>query len=227
MQPYFFPYLGYFQLLAAVDRFIVYDNIKYTKKGWINRNRMLRDGRIVTFTLPLMQGSDALNIEDRCLADGFNPTGLINQFTGAYRQAPFFDPTMQVIREAIGIEERNLFRFLLHSIKIICGYLDIQPKFKTSSAVTIDHSLKSQEKVLAICAAEQADHYFNVIGGRALYSPGAFATQGVKLSFLRSLPFEYEQSEGEFVPAMSIVDVMMFNPVERIKEHIFNGYELV
>ena len=53
MQPYFLPYIGYWQLLSAVDQFVVYDNIKYTKKGWINRNRFLRDGTDAVFTIPL------------------------------------------------------------------------------------------------------------------------------------------------------------------------------
>ena len=90
MQPYFFPYIGYFQLIAAVDMFIVYDNIKYTKKGWINRNRMLQNGKDVMFSLPLKSDSDYLDVCERELAADFNRDKLLNQFKGAYRRRPVF-----------------------------------------------------------------------------------------------------------------------------------------
>ena len=83
MQPYFLPYVGYWQLLAAVDEFIVYDNIKYTKKGWINRNRMLRNGEDVMFSLPLQGASDSLDIVERELSDSFDREKLLSQFSGA------------------------------------------------------------------------------------------------------------------------------------------------
>lgn len=88
MQPYFLPYSGYFQLIAASDLFVVYDNIKYTKKGWINRNRFLRDGKAVPFSLPLKHAPDSLEIRERELTANFNPGKLLNQFRAAYRQAP-------------------------------------------------------------------------------------------------------------------------------------------
>src|ERR1700680_880113 len=90
MQPYFFPYIGYFQLIDSVDLFIVYDNIKYTKKGWINRNRILLNGKDVTLSLPLKSDSDFLDIRDRELAADFNREKLVNQLSGAYRRAPYF-----------------------------------------------------------------------------------------------------------------------------------------
>src|SRR5258705_11030314 len=93
MQPYFFPYIGYFQLIAAVDLFIVYDNIKYTKKGWINRNRMLRNGKDVMFSVPLKNDSDYLDVCERELAADFNRDKLFNQLKGAYRGAPNFSQT--------------------------------------------------------------------------------------------------------------------------------------
>ena len=88
MQPYFFPYIGYFQLIASVDLFIVYDNIKYTKKGWINRNRILLNGKAVPFSLPLKSASDSLDLRDRELATDIDRERLVNQLYGAYRRAP-------------------------------------------------------------------------------------------------------------------------------------------
>ena len=116
MQPYFFPYIGYFQLIAAVELFIVYDNIKYTKKGWINRNRILQNGKDVIFSLPLKNASDHLDVRERYLAADFNREKLLNQIKGAYRSAPYFAPTLALIETIMRYDDANLFRFLHHSI---------------------------------------------------------------------------------------------------------------
>ena len=71
MQPYFFPYIGYFQLIKSVDEFVIYDNIQYTKKGWINRNRILVNGTDYLISLPLKKDSDYLNVVDRQLAESW------------------------------------------------------------------------------------------------------------------------------------------------------------
>ena len=125
MQPYFLPYIGYFQLIASVDQFIVYDNIKYTKKGWINRNRMLQNGIDVMFSLPLKKDSDSLEVVQRELAADFNRDKLLNQFKGAYRKAPYFGETMHLIERIIRFEDNNLFSYLHHSIIQICKHLGI------------------------------------------------------------------------------------------------------
>ena len=109
MQPYFLPYIGYFQLIAAVDTFIIYDNVKYTKKGWINRNRLLLNGRDAMFSLPLKKDSDYFDIDKRELANEFNPNKLLNQIIGAYRHAPQFKETLPLIEKIIQIPEKNLF----------------------------------------------------------------------------------------------------------------------
>jgi hypothetical protein len=123
MQPYFLPYVGYFQLIESVDLFIVYDNIKYTKKGWINRNRMLQNGHDVVFSLPLKRDSDSLDVRDREIAVDFRPDKLLNQIAGAYRRAPYFVQTFPLIEQIVRFEERNLFRYLHHSIVEICEHL--------------------------------------------------------------------------------------------------------
>src|SRR5467141_3329484 len=109
MQPYFFPYVGYFQLIRSVDLFIVYDNIKYTKKGWINRNRLLRNGKGVVFSLPLKSDFDHLDVRERELAADFNRDKLLNQFEGAYRRAPHFALTFPLIERIVRHHDSNLF----------------------------------------------------------------------------------------------------------------------
>jgi hypothetical protein len=227
MQPYFFPYIGYFQLIAAVDQFIVYDNIKYTKKGWINRNRMLQNGKDVMFSLPLKNDSDSLNVCERVLAVEFNRDKLLNQFKGSYRHAPYFVQTLSLIEQIVRHQDANLFRFLHHSIVKTCEHLCITTEIRISSGIAIDHDLKNQDKVLALCAALGASTYVNAIGGRELYSTETFRERGVELKFIQSKPFEYPQFGDEFVPWLSIIDVMMFNSVETIKESLVMKFELV
>ncbi|NCA81752.1 MAG: hypothetical protein EOM72_03285 [Opitutae bacterium] len=225
MQPYFLPYIGYFQLIAAVDRFVVYDNIKYTKKGWINRNRILQNGKDATFTVPLKSGSDSLDICERELAADFNRGKLLNQFKGAYQRAPFFAETFPLVERIVRHADANLFGFLRHSLARVCEHLGIATEIRISSGIAIDPGLKGQDKVLALCEAEGADSYVNAIGGLELYSKDAFRARGVELKFIRPNPCEYPQFGEAFVPWLSIVDVMMFNPLEQIHLQL-KKYEL-
>jgi hypothetical protein len=226
MQPYFLPYIGYFQLIAGVDMFIIYDNIKYTKKGWINRNRMLLNGKDAMFSLPLKNASDSLDIRERELADDFNQEKLLSQFKGAYRQAPQFAQTIQLLELIVRNEEKNLFRFLHRSIVKICDHLEIKTEIKISSDIAIDHDLKSQDKVLALCEAVGATKYVNAIGGVELYSKETFMERGIDLKFIQSKTFEYPQLGDIFVPWLSMIDVMMFNPLNAIQDAISSNYVL-
>jgi hypothetical protein len=213
MQPYFMPYIGYFQLIAAVDQFILYDNIKYTKKGWINRNRMLQNGKDVMFSLPLKSGSDSLDVRGRELAADFNRDKLLNQFKGAYSRAPYFEQTFPLLENIVRFEDANLFRYIQHALVQTCGHLAIATDIRISSHVAIDHELKGQDKVIALCQASGADTYINAIGGVELYSKDDFKLRGIRLQFIRAHPFEYKQLGALFTPGLSIVDVLMFNPV--------------
>lgn len=227
MQPYFLPYIGYFQLVHGVDRFIVYDNIQYTKAGWINRNRLLRDGADAMFTLPLRKGADHLDVVEREISPSFRPDKLLNQFREAYRRAPQAAPTLALMEDLVGCPERNLFHFIHHSLLAVCRHLGIGTEIVVSSRLPIDHSLRGQEKVLALCAAAGADEYLNAIGGQALYSREAFRERGIALHFLRAKPREYPQFGRPFVPWLSILDVMMFNSVETIRARMLDDFELV
>lgn len=227
MQPYFFPYIGYFQLIAAVDQFVVYDNIKYTKKGWINRNRFLQNGKDEMFTLPLKKDSDSLDVCERELAADFDREHLLNQLKGAYRRAPYFDQTFPLVERIVRCEERNLFHYLHHSIVQTCDHLEITTDIKISSEISIDHTLHAQDKVLALCEALGATTYVNAIGGVELYSKEIFSAKGIELKFIQSSLFEYSQYDAPFVPWLSIIDVLMFNPLSVVQQQIKQGYTFV
>jgi hypothetical protein len=227
MQPYFFPYIGYFQLIKSVDVFVVYDNIKYTKKGWINRNRMLQNGKDVMFSLPLKNDSDSLDVCERELATDFNRDKLLNQIKGAYRCALYFEQTFPLVERIMHYKDNNLFRFLHNSIVSTCKHLLIDTEIRVSSEIAIDHSLKNQDKVLVLCEALGASTYVNAIGGMALYSKETFREKGIELKFIQSKPFEYPQFGEAFVPWLSIIDVMMFNSKEEAFAGITGNFDLI
>lgn len=226
MQPYFLPYVGYWQLLAAVDCFVVYDNIQYTKKGWINRNRFLLNGASALFTVPLRKGSHLLHVADRSIADDFDPATLLDALAAAYRKAPFFSAVFPIVESVVAAAPRNLFEYLHHGLAVVADALEIRTPIVVSSTVPIDHRLSAERKVLALCESLGATRYINSIGGQALYSASAFAERGVELRFIQSRPLTYVQYGHPFVPGLSIVDVMMFNARETVRG-MLGAYDLI
>jgi hypothetical protein len=227
MQPYFLPYIGYFQLISSVDQFVIYDNIKYTKKGWINRNRYLQNNKAEVFTLPLQKEPDSLDICRRHLSIDFDKEKLIRKFEGAYYHAPYFKETIHFLRKIIRYEENNLFDFIHHSLVETCRYLGIASRIIVSSNVDINHELKAQERVLAMCTALGAKDYINPVGGVDLYSREKFHEAGIQLFFIQSRFPDYPQFGADFIPSLSIIDVMMFNPIETVIKQVNCKYEMI
>lgn len=228
MQPYFFSYIGYFQLINAVDEFVIYDNIQFTKKGWINRNRILVNGMDEYITLPLKKNSDYLLIKDRFLADTWEAERkkMINRIIESYRKAPFFKETYEVFERSIMYEDLNLFKFIFHSIQTLVNYFNIDTKLTISSTLSINHQLKGEDKVIAICKEQQAGVYINPIGGVSLYDSERFRSNNLKLLFQKSNNINYQQFSHEFFPWLSIIDVLMFNDKNHCKE-LLNQFQLL
>lgn len=220
MQPYFFPYIGYFQLMNAVDEFIVYDNIEFTKKGWINRNRILVNGEDAYITLPLKKDSDYLDIKDRFLADTWTQerVKMLNRIKDSYRKAPQFKEVFPLIESCILFEEKNLFNFIFNTIHQIKSHFRIATVLKKSSEISFDNTLKSEEKVIAICKSIEAKQYINPIGGITLYDSVRFSKENIELTFIKPEPQPYFQFENPFVPYLSILDVMMFNDSDKCSQ---------
>jgi hypothetical protein len=224
MQPYFMPYIGYFQLINSVDEFVIYDNIQYTKKGWINRNRVLVNGKDQLITLPIKKDSDYLNVVERELSEswGKDKGKMLNVIKSSYNKAPYFQETFELISKCLNNTEVNLFKFIYDSIVLINDHLEIKTSIIISSTIDADHTLKSQEKVLSLCKEQNADIYINSIGGVELYDKEIFKQNNIELNFIKSNPVQYTQFNNEFVPWLSIIDVMMFNSKEQIKEYLNN-----
>jgi len=226
MQPYFLPYIGYWQLINAVDIFVIYDNIQYTKKGWFNRNRYLLNGNDELFSINIKKDSDFLNVNERFISPDYKREKLITMIQNAYCKAPIKKEMITFLSEIINYKENNLFKYIYNSVLKICEYLDIKTEIIISSSLDIDHSLKAENKVLAICKKLEAQTYINSIGGIELYSKELFKEQGIELKFIKSKLIEYKQLENVFIPNLSILDIMMFNDKERIKKYLYE-FELL
>lgn len=222
LQPYFCPYLGYFQLINQVDRLVLYDNIEYSRRGWISRNQFILNSKERLFSIPLKRASDYSNINDRVLAGSHEKSvkKILGQIESSYRTAPFFSEIFPVIRSVFMSAHVNLFYYNLHSITVFTKLLSINTEILKSSDLKIDHSLKSQSKVIRICQHLGADTYINPIGGVALYNKKVFEQNGLTLKFLRMNKIKYDQYNSGFIPNLSIIDVLMFNGVEKTKNFL-------
>jgi len=222
MQPYFFPYLGYFQLMAAADKFVIYDNVQYIKQGWINRNRILANGKTIYLSIPLKKGPSYYNINDRHLSDVWSKyrKHVLVKISECDGKAPHFKEVYTLIEQCLTCEDRDLLGFVLNSLNVVKEYLHIRTPFVISSTINIDHSMKGENKVIEICKALGATNYLNPIGGEELYRKDQFEKAGIQLNFLKPGIVQYAQFRNEFVPFLSIIDVMMFNDKDTIKKYL-------
>lgn len=229
MQPYFLPYIGYFQLINHVDKFVIYDEIQFTKKGWIHRNRMLMNNKDFMFSLPLKKDSDYLNIVDRQLSHNFKMDSfkLLRQIEGTYKKAKMFPQVFPEIEKILNYDNVNLFHFVKYSLEVVCNYLDITTPIIVSSSLDFDNSLKAQDKVLAINKVLLATEYTNPIGGVELYDCNVFKEKNLDLKFLQTKDVIYNQFAKEFVPSLSILDLLMFNDIPSLNKYISGDYIII
>lgn len=220
MQPYFLPYIGYFQLMRAVDVFVIYDDVQFMKGGWIERNRMLVNGAPHWFGLTLAKASHKLAINRRFFAADIasQKQALLYKVHCAYAKAPHYSETMALLEEILAGDERNVAAMLAQQLRILCRHLGIETELRLSSEMVKNDDLTGEARVIDMAQRLGADHYINAAGGQALYSRENFARHGIRLSFLQSRPIAYRQYAHDFVPWLSILDVLMFNSVEQTQE---------
>lgn len=227
MQPYFFPYIGYWQLINAVDKYVIYDDVNFIKGGWINRNRVLMNGESKLINLQMHKASpNKLINEVEVLGDTVYNKKMLKTLGDNYRKAPLFKNAFPVIERAIIQEEKNLAKYLEYGIRQVCDYLSVDTEILVSSSIEKNNELRAQDKVIEICKILGADEYVNAIGGQSLYSHEDFAAKGLRLKFLKTGEIEYKQFNYDFVPNLSIIDVMMFNSIDEIKV-MLSDYELL
>jgi hypothetical protein len=226
MQPYFVPYIGYFQLINLVDRFVIYDDVNYIKGGWINRNRILINSEPRYLTVPLKGMSPNKLINEIFLtSEEKSMDKLMKTIYMAYKSAPFFDEVFSLLKECL-MCRGNISGFNTQIIKKICFYLGIKTQIIETSTRYNNKDLKGQNRVLDICRQENATHYINPIGGQSLYDANTFKENGIQLNFINTAYFEYKQFNNDHVPFLSIVDIMMFNSPDEITQ-MLDKYTLV
>ena len=224
MQPYLFPYIGYWQLINSVETFVVFDDVNYIKKGYVNRNFILVGKKSQIFTLELIKASQNKFINT--IEIGNNSDKILQTIERAYKKAPYFEIVFPILKEILTQKEKNLSKFLYYSLKKISAYLQIKTKLIYSSDIQKDNSLKAQDKIVDIVKRLNATHYVNAMGGLELYDKEKFIEEDIELNFLKTEMQEYKQFHNEFVPNLSIVDVIMFNSAQEV-QNMLNKYKLI
>lgn len=226
MQPYFFPYLGYFQLIWASDNFLFHDDVCYIKQGWINRNRIIRKQRVEYITIPLRNASSSALIYERYKSlDDAGIKKIISQLWEAYRHTPNCDEILNMVNNSL-TQAENIADVAIHSVLSVMGYLGVKRPVSRTSEKYPNTGLKAEEKVIHLCAKEGALTYINPCGGIDLYNDDAFSSRGIDLFFLKpQLPRYDQRLSDEFVPGLSIIDVLMNCSKAQVQE-MLSMYDL-
>ena len=227
MQPYFLPYIGYMQLMSAVDTFVLYDDVAFINRGWINRNKLLINGQEHLFTVPLKDASQNKRINEVHLADDPKWRGkLLKTIEQGYRKAPFYPVVMPITEKMVNFTTDSIADLIHFSLTLLNQYLSLTTRLIPSSSVYQNEDLKAQERIMDICRQENATRYINPIGGMELYDKPTFTQAGIDLNFIKAKRVEYPQFRNEFIPWLSILDILMFNDIATVKT-MLNAYELV
>lgn len=218
MQPYLFPYLGYFQLINAIDTFIFYDDVNFIKGGWINRNRIVVDDNVTFFTVPLAKASSFKKISETEIKKSAFQLWKIKFFRTleqSYKEAPYCNKVLPLVKEVFE-KQQNISSLSKYSILAVLEYLRIEKNFVYSSSKYGNDQKTGEQRVIDICLKEDATHYYNAIGGKDLYNEKMFHEEGIELRFLEPNLDAYMNAREKFIPGLSIIDVMMFNSIDDI-----------
>jgi hypothetical protein len=230
MQPYFFPYIGYFQLIKASDRFILFDDVQYIRHGWINRNRVLKPaGGWQYITLPLAAHSRNTLIKDIQAANVTINTGTILRQLQHYKKtAPYYKTVLALLGDCFAGAGNNIAEMNGRCLKAVCDYIGLTFNMERSSLLPFDYSRVQHAGDWALHMSEQlqATEYINPAGGRELFNPAAFEQSNIRLRFLQPGITAYSQRREQFEPGLSIIDVLMFNGPAQVN-NLLNEYELV
>jgi len=230
MQPYIFPYIGYFQLIDAADTFVFYDDVNFIKQGWINRNKVLGTNTPITFTIPLKSISSFKLIKDTEINTSLYLKWLkkfLKTLEQTYKKAPYYRSTFELISDILKEDTNNISELSIKRIQVISDYLELGTEFILSSEEFNNSvSLERTERLFHICNDLKAESYINSIGGKALYRKEEFAACNLELKFLKPNLKPYSQFSNTCILGLSIIDVLMFNTKEEVLD-LIKGYQLI
>lgn len=216
MQPYLFPYIGYFQLIYAADLFLIYDDVVYKKQSYINRNSILSPNGATRFTVSVPGASSNKLISE--LRFSKDVTKVLKTIEQSYSKAPYFESVFPMIRQTLEYETRSIASVCQKHYEDVFIYLGIKKQFAKTSEIDYERKTSAKDRLIALCHRFDAECYINASGGRLLYDKSDFSMQGIDLKFIESLPIEYSQGRKEFIPNLSIIDVLMNCSPEKIIE---------
>lgn len=224
MQPYFFPYIGYFQLINSVDTFVIYDDVNYIKGGWINRNKIASKStgnKPVYFGLTLEKQSSFEKIyEVKTRQNDFYNDKLKTKISHCYKKSPHYDKVFPLFKEVIDLDSNYLTDINYYGIKKICKFLNINTKIIKTSRQISNNNLSGQDRIIDICKKLNCTKYINAIGGRQLYNSKDFHSNGIDLKFVNTIPVDYEWWD------LSIIHQMMTFDQTRL-QNMLNSYKLI
>lgn len=230
MQPYVFPYIGFFHLIEATDKIVFYDDVTFIKSGWINRNRILINGKDYLFTIPLLKASSYKLINETELHPilFFNwKNKFLKTIEQNYSKAPYYKEIKEIIYNVFNTKYSNISDLAINSIITVYEYLNKDIKWmKSSISFPETKDIKKADRLIQINKNLGYQNYINAIGGQELYNKEYFNSKGIKLSFVKSQKVKYKQFDNDFVPWLSIIDVLMFNSKNTVKEQ-FDAYNIV
>ncbi len=224
MQPYFFPYLGYFQLIKSVDRFILFDDVQYIRHGWINRNRILKPGEGWQYIIaPLQKHKRQELIKDIQIRTSNEwREKILRQLDHYRKKAPFYNEIIKLTEGCLTSTETSITGFNAECLNLMCRSLRLPFQVKISSEMNFDYSNVNDagEWALRICEQLEATEYINPPGGKELFDNNKFNASNIKLSFLSPVLEQYNQRRNTFEAGLSIIDVLMFNGIDKTRQMI-------
>lgn len=224
MQPYFFPYIGYYQLAYEVEKFVFLDDVNFIKKGYINRNSILLQGERHDFSIPVSKVSQNRTIHSHDYTGDFSK--FLTLIAQAYKRAPNFSQVMPLIESVVLDNNNNVAKKNAKSLTAVFSYLGIEREYIFSSDISLESEKKGQDRILALCEKLNIDHYRNAIGGQQLYDAAIFNELGINIKFIQSRVSPYSQNGAPFVSHLSIIDVLMHCSKDEVIQSLVD-YSLV
>ncbi len=220
MQPYFFPYIGYFQLINHCDHFIFLDNVQYINRGWINRNRIILNDNVKYITVPVCKSPQNTLISNKKIHHSYHPNHILNQAQHAYKDSKEFNNIFDLLGRTLKTQDQNISSLASNSIINTVKHLKMDTQFHIASQLSPKKpSSLAEDYLIELVQSLNGTDYINMSGGRHLYSEENFLQKQIKLHFLKPYVTPYPQRKKTFTPELSILDLLMNCTLMQAIEH--------
>jgi len=230
MQPYFMPYIGYFSLIKHVDQFILFDTPQFIRHGWIERNKVLKpNNEPLYIKVPLQKHTRDTQINKVVINNSENwKEKILAQLIPYKKKAPYYNVVIKLLQDIFEDETESIVELNYISLRKICDYLNIKTEIKIWSEMNIgiEQVNAPDEWALNICKALDIKEYYNAIGGNTFFDKCKYEKAGISINFIETESIAYKQFSNMFVPFLSIIDILMFNSMEEVKE-MLDKYDLI